>query len=162
LAVFAERDAQAHYAEAQRLLVVPGGPAGVGPAQTALGAPWNDWGEAPDVPLLQGRAGELATLRGWVREQHCRVVEVLGVGGIGRASLAARLAQDLAPEFGVLYWRSLRNAPPPDEWLAGAIAAVSLGQAVPPEGFDARLRLLLGLLRAQRSLLVLDNLETVL
>src|SRR5262249_43619170 len=59
-------------------------------------------------------------------------------------------------------WRSLRNAPPPEEWLAGALAALSAGQTMPPQGLEARLGLLLELLRAHRALLVLDNLETVL
>src|SRR6478672_7841230 len=131
-------------------------------APQASGEPRVDWGEAPFVPLLRGRARELARLGYWVREQHCRVVSVLGMGGIGKTSLVARLAQDLAPEFAVVYWRSLRNAPPVEEWLAGAIAALSAGQTVPPAGLAAQLRLLLGLLRAQRSLLILDNLETVL
>src|SRR5260221_3976954 len=128
----------------------------------AWGEPRVDWGEAPFVPLLHGRARELVRLGYWVREQRCRVVSVLGMGGIGRTSLVARLAQDLAPEFAVVHWRSLRNAPPVEEWLAGAIAALSVGQAIPPEGLAAQLRLLVGLLRAQRSLLILDNLETVL
>jgi transcriptional regulator with XRE-family HTH domain len=121
-----------------------------------------DWGEAPDVPVLRGRAQELVTLARWVREERCRMVLVLGQGGIGKTTLTARLAQDLATEFAVVYWRSLRNLPPPVDWLAGAIAALSASQAVPPEGWAARLGLLVELLREQRALLVLDNLETVL
>lgn len=68
----------------------------------------------------------------------------------------------MAPEFAVIHWRSLRNAPRVDEWLAGAIGTLSVGQAVVPAGFDARLGALLDLLRGQRVLLVLDNLESVL
>src|SRR6185503_17802757 len=59
-------------------------------------------------------------------------------------------------------WRSLRNAPPPAEWLAGAILFLSAQQVLPADGEEARLRQLLELLRTRRSLLVLDNLETVL
>jgi WD40 repeat protein/DNA-binding XRE family transcriptional regulator len=124
--------------------------------------PWHDWGEAPAAPVLQDRAQELETLARWVREERCRVVEVVGAGGIGKTALVARLTQDLAVDFPVIYWRSLRNAPPVEDLLAGAIAAVSDARAVLPDGVDARLRLLLGLLRSQRALLVLDNLETVL
>jgi len=90
------------------------------------------------------------------------VAQVLGVGGIGKTTLTVQLAHDLAPEFAVVYWRSLRNAPPVEEWLAGVIDALSLEQASAPEGLDARLGLLLDLLRGRRALLALDNLEAVL
>ena len=50
-----------------------------------------------------------------------RLVVVLGMGGIGKTMLAARAAQDVARHFERVYWRSMRNAPPFEEWLAGAI-----------------------------------------
>jgi predicted ATPase len=87
---------------------------------------------------------------------------VLGAGGVGKTALAAAVARAAAPAFAVVYWRSLRNAPPVEEWLVGAIAALSAGQAPPPDGQAARLDLLLELLRARRGLLVLDNVETIL
>jgi transcriptional regulator with XRE-family HTH domain len=120
------------------------------------------WGEAPDTPEIEGRTQERATLARWVQEERCRLVLVLGEGGIGKTTLTARLAHDLAPEFAAVYWRSLRAAPRPEEWLAGAIAALSTSQAHLPEGVEARLELLLELLRERRCLLVLDHLETVL
>jgi hypothetical protein len=132
------------------------------PLAPAALPPRHDWGDAPAASVVHGRAQELATLTRWVREERCRVVTVLGMGGIGKTAVAAQLAHDLASEFAVVYWRSLRNAPPVEEWLAGAIAALSAQQAVPPEGLEARLMLVLELLRVRRGLLVLDNLETVL
>jgi hypothetical protein len=61
-----------------------------------------------------------------------------------------------------VYWRSLRNALPVEEWLAGAIGLLSDQRLVPPAGAAARLNLLRDLLRERPALLVLDNLETVL
>jgi WD40 repeat protein/transcriptional regulator with XRE-family HTH domain len=122
----------------------------------------HDWGEAPDVPALHDRRQEMAMLARWVDDERGRVVVVLGAGGIGKTALVARLAQERAPAFPIVYWRSLRNALPVEEWLAGAITSLSAAHIVPPEGREARLALVLELLRTQRALLVLDNLETVL
>src|SRR5712691_3189147 len=121
-----------------------------------------DWGEAPDVLGFVGRTEELASLRDWVVQQRCRLLVVRGGGGIGKTTLAARLAQDVAPTFQSVYWRSLRDAPPTSEWLGGAIGFLSDQRAVLPEGEAARLTALLQLLRDRRSLLVLDNFETLL
>jgi hypothetical protein len=89
-------------------------------------------------------------------------VAVRGAGGIGKTALAARLAQDVIAGFRRVYWRSLRDAPPSHDWLAGAIGFLSDHQAVPPEDEAARLTTLLQLLRERPSLLVLDNFETLL
>jgi WD40 repeat protein len=121
-----------------------------------------DWGDAPDVDKFVGRVAEQAELRRWVVMDRCRVVALLGLGGIGKSTLAAALARDLANDFQILYWRSLRNAPPVDEWLANAIEFLSNHELLPSEGEMARRGQLLDLLRQRRCLLVLDNLETVL
>jgi transcriptional regulator with XRE-family HTH domain len=122
----------------------------------------HDWGEAPDIVGFVGRAGELARLRRWIVEERSRLVAVLGIGGIGKSILAAQLAQDVSASFQRVYWRSLRDALPTTQWLAGAIGFLSGQQVVPPDGEAARLSVLLELLRDRRGLLVLDNFETVL
>jgi WD40 repeat protein/DNA-binding XRE family transcriptional regulator len=120
-----------------------------------------DWGDAPDVLGFVGRAEEVALLRSSVLDERCRLVALVGMGGIGKTSLAARLAQDVAPSFERFYWRGLRDALPTSEWLAGAIGFLSDQQLVPPASESERLAALLRLLRARRCLLVLDNFETL-
>ena len=122
----------------------------------------HDWGSAPDVLGFVGRTDELATLHAWVLEPQCRLAALLGMGGIGKTALAARLAQDVAPSFERLYWRSLRDAPPTGDWMAGAIGFLSGQRVVAPEGEVAQLGALLQLLQQRPSLLVLDNFETLL
>jgi WD40 repeat protein/transcriptional regulator with XRE-family HTH domain len=120
-----------------------------------------DWGDAPDTVDFVGRAEELRALRTWVLDEGCRLVGVVGMGGIGKTSLAAKLAQDVAPSFERVYWRSLRDAPPASDWLAGAIGFLSDQQLLPPTAESERLAALLQLLRDRRCLLVLDNVETL-
>jgi len=114
------------------------------------------------VPGFVGRAEELAAVRAWVLQDHCHLVGILGMGGIGKTSIATKVAKDVAPAFQRAYWRGLRNAPPASEWLADAIRFLSGQQVVPPDGESKRLAALVQLLRDQPSLLVLDNFETLL
>jgi WD40 repeat protein len=121
-----------------------------------------DWGEAPDVIGFVGRADELEMGSTWIVQEHIRLLAVLGMGGIGKTTLAARLAQDVASTFECVYWRSLRDARPTTEWLAGAIDFISDHQLVPPLSESERLSTLLQMLRERRTLLVLDNFEALL
>jgi WD40 repeat protein/predicted ATPase/transcriptional regulator with XRE-family HTH domain/Tfp pilus assembly protein PilF len=136
-------------------------PAGV----PAAGPPpdrWQAWGEAPDVAAFQGRAVEREVLGRWLGPERCRLVAVLGLGGIGKTALATHSARELAPQFAGLCWRSLRNAPAPEDWLGAAIGVLAPAPPALPPDLPGRLGLLLAVLRERRCLLVLDNLETVL
>ncbi len=71
-----------------------------------------DWGEAPQVEYLYGRSGELAKVEQWIMHDHCRVVTVLGIGGIGKTTFATTLAKKVKDTFDYVFWRSLQDAPP--------------------------------------------------
>src|SRR5437588_699655 len=125
--------------------------------------PLLDWGDALDVPSFFGRQGELATLSEWVVQDHCRVVSVLGLGGIGKSALVARAMRELASHFDVVLFRSLRDAPAPIALLSSCLAVLSPeAQDFLHESLERRLSRLLAELRRLRVLLVLDNLEALL
>ncbi|MGH7600470.1 MAG: NB-ARC domain-containing protein, partial [bacterium] len=122
-----------------------------------------DWGEAVDVPVFYGRETELATLEKWIATDRCRLVAILGMGGIGKTALSVKLAEHIKNQFDYLLWRSLRNAPPVEEVLAECIQFLSDHQKTDlPENVDQRISLLMDYLRKQRCLLVLDNAESIL
>ncbi len=122
-----------------------------------------DWSDASVVLNFYGRVEEVALLTQWVVEEHCRVVSVLGQGGIGKSALTISLMHQVAERFEVVIWRSLRDAPEcstlVDECLR-VIAPQSLRDV--SVSLERRLGLLLESLRHTRVLLVLDNLETLL
>ncbi|WP_346293375.1 NB-ARC domain-containing protein, partial [Sphaerothrix gracilis] len=129
-----------------------------------------DWGEAIDVSLFYGRTPELVTLQTWIQQDRCRLIALLGMGGIGKTALSVKLGQSLATagprqavSFDFIVWRTLRNAPPLESLLADLIQVLSHQQetaaALPSE---RRLPRLMQVLQRQRCLLILDNCETLL
>ncbi|MDZ8050815.1 MAG: NB-ARC domain-containing protein [Aulosira sp. ZfuCHP01] len=116
-----------------------------------------DWGEAVDVSFFYGRQSELATLKQWIVQDQCRLVALLGMGGIGKSACSVKLAQLLQAEFELIIWRSLRNAPPLETLLTDLIAFLSHQQET-----KADIGRLIHYLRSQRCLVILDNMETIL
>ena len=122
-----------------------------------------DWGEAVDVSLFYGRTEELATLEHWIVSDRCRLVALLGMGGIGKTALSVKLAEQIQDNFEYVIWRSLRNAPPIQDTLADIIKFLSNQQETDlPETVDGRISRLIEYLRSSRCLLVLDNVESIL
>jgi len=122
-----------------------------------------DWNEAIDVDLFYNRTPELATLEQWVVADRCRLVVLLGMGGIGKTALSVKLAQQIQHQFEYLIWRSLRNAPPVNDLLAELLQFLcQQEEIVIPETIDGKVSQLIKYLRSSRCLLLLDNAESIL
>lgn len=91
-------------------------------------APTIDWGEALDVGTFYGRTEELETLNQWLVLDRCRLIAILGLGGMGKSSLAAKITQQVQGDFEAIIWRSLRNAPTLETLLAELVPFVSQQQ----------------------------------
>lgn len=122
-----------------------------------------DWGEAPDVTAFYGRMAEREQLRRWLVDERCRLVALLGMGGIGKTALATWMAQELADHFELILWRSLRNAPPLGELLDEFLDFLTDGKGREPESsIERRMGRLVDALAERRALIVLDNGEAIL
>ncbi len=122
-----------------------------------------DWVGALDTRSFTGREREQAEISHWILQEHCRLIVVLGMGGIGKSALVSRLGQQLAPHFESVLWRSVRDAPACEDLVADCITFYS---ETPPTEFptslERRIDQLIMRLQKQRCLLVLDNMETLL
>ena len=122
-----------------------------------------DWGEAIHIPEFYGRAEQLALLETWMTQDRCQLLALIGMGGMGKTTLAIQVAKNIQGAFGFLFWRSLRNTPPLPELLLDMILAVSEQRATNlPDTIDAQISCLMSHLREQRCLLILDNVESIL
>jgi transcriptional regulator with XRE-family HTH domain len=110
-----------------------------------------DWDDALAALNFYGRKTELATLEQWVVQERCRVVSVLGMGGIGKSALVVALMHQVAEHFEVVLFRPLRDAPSCEVLLADCLQLLSpqlLTSA--PASLQGRLNLLLESLRERR------------
>ncbi|MDX2229546.1 MAG: pentapeptide repeat-containing protein [Leptolyngbyaceae cyanobacterium bins.349] len=139
-----------------------------------------DWGDAIDTSIFHGRQTELNLLSEWLHIERCRLVAVLGMGGIGKTALVVKVAQRMVERdefsvtnaqfrsslqssnlktqnFNFVIWRSLRHAPPLETLVSDLIAFLSQGQELQPD-----VSKLLQYFRQSRCLVILDELESLL
>lgn len=116
-----------------------------------------DWGEALDVCTFHGRVEEIETLTQWILHDRCRLIVLVGMGGMGKSALATQISQLLQGQFELVIWRSLRNSPPLNKLLSELVSFCSKQQDIQPTP-----ERLLYWLQTHRCLVILDNQETIL
>ncbi|NEQ49751.1 MAG: AAA family ATPase [Leptolyngbya sp. SIO3F4] len=121
------------------------------------------WDSQPDISVFYDRTHEITLLKQWALTDRCRTIVLYGLGGIGKTSLAAKLAHTIKDEFECLIWRSLRNQPAVQPFLLDILDFLnylSVGQSLQtPSDYISQL---LRYLQEHRCLLVFDDVQAIL
>jgi transcriptional regulator with XRE-family HTH domain len=123
------------------------------------------WREMPTVPIFHGRTEELTCLEQWLANDHCQLIALLGMGGIGKTALSVKLVERAQDQFDDFIWCSLRNAPPLREILGIVLQYLSNQQKVEldiPQDMSEGIARLINYFKERRCLVVLDNAEALL
>ncbi len=132
------------------------------PQPSTVQRPRHDWGNAPPVSGFWGRQAELTTLNQWIIKEHCPLVTVLGMVGMGKTALAVYFTQQVKDEFDFILWWNLREKPSLSQVLQHGLQHFYQDEFIAiPQTLDGQLNLLIQCFRESRCLLILDQFESL-
>ncbi len=107
--------------------------------------------------LFYGRTNEVDLLQKWILDQNYRLIEVLGMVGIGKTALVLNILPDIQQYFQFVLWRSLDNISTFTELITTLLQDINPDQI--PEQISRKTNLLLKHLQQYRCLIILDKFD---
>lgn len=119
--------------------------------------------DVPDTFPFYGRDFELKQLREWIVENKCRLINIVGVNGIGKTALVSHLSTQIGAEFEYVIWQSLRSKRSLvdllDRDLLPSLPIEIIADA--HHHIEARISLLIEQLSKHRCLIILDDIHRI-
>ena len=116
---------------------------------------YHDLTLAPKITHFYGRETELQTLSHWLTDQNTRLISILGLPGIGKTTLVKQFIDLNRQNFDVIIWKSIKLS----QSLDNIITEILTGINPPPIQADNKLTQLFNLLRQQKCLIILDDVQ---
>ncbi|WP_017304531.1 AAA family ATPase [Spirulina subsalsa] len=115
----------------------------------------------PEVPQFFGRTSELDTLKQYILNQHCRLITIQGLTGIGKTALTLKLLEEIQSHFHTIYYSSLRFSPPLTDTLTSLLKFLTETETT-PQNPELQLHQLLEYLKQYPTLIIWDDVQHLL
>jgi hypothetical protein len=116
---------------------------------------YHDLTLAPKITHFYGRETEFQTLSHWLTTQNTRLISILGLPGIGKTTLVKHFIDLNRQNFDVIIWKSIKLSQSLDNIITETLTGIN----PVPIKTDNKLTQLFNLLREQRCLIILDDVQ---
>jgi hypothetical protein len=120
-----------------------------------------DLSEMPELGAFYDRTLEVQTLTTWILQQHCRLIALTGISGMGKTTLAVQLVQQIKDEFEYVVWCSLEASPTLAEFQDKLIQFFSQSEQQDSPATNQKPLSLIKYLQKHRCLVVLDDVHNL-